>query len=56
MAGNTNKGYRKGAVKERSQVYNAKTGMFVKRDKKTGQFIAVKKTPYKGVTKENKQK
>jgi len=55
----TNKPYgdnaRKGAVKERTQVQNPKTGLWVKRDKDNGQFMDVKtsnKTPFKGVTKE----
>ncbi len=54
MAKNTGNGYRKGAVKDRSQTYNPKTETYVKRDAKTGQFIDVKSdgTPFKGVTKE----
>lgn len=57
MAKNTNDDYRKGAVKERSQVQNPKTGLFVKRDAKTGKFMDVKKDgePFKGVRKEKKQ-
>ena len=45
---------RKGAIRKRSQVLNSKTNQYVKRDKKTGRFIAVKKdgTPFKGVRKE----
>ena len=46
---------RKGAVRERSQVFNPKTGNWVKRDKNTGQFMDVKtssKKPFKGVRKE----
>lgn len=57
----TNKPYgdsaRKGAVKDRSQVQNPKTGLWTKRDKDTGKFIDVKtsdNSPFKGVTKENK--
>lgn len=47
---------RKGAVKDRSQVLNPQTGLYTKRDKKTGQFISVKVTggKYKGVTNEKK--
>lgn len=47
-------GSRKGAVKNRSQVLNPKTGLYVKRDKSTGQFMDVKTTggKFKGVTKE----
>jgi len=55
----TNKPYgdnaRKGAVKDRTQVQNPKTGLWVKRDRDNGQFMDVKtsnKTPFKGVTKE----
>ena len=55
MAKNTKtkngKGTRKGSVKNRSQCYNEKTGMHMKRDEK-GRFISGKKTPYKGVRKE----
>lgn len=45
---------RKGAVKKRTQVLNPKTGLYVKRDKTTGQFMDVKTTggKFKGVTKE----
>lgn len=47
---------RRGAVKERSQVLNPKTGLYVKRDSNSGKFMGVKITggKYKGVTKENK--
>ena len=44
-----------GAVKQRSQVYNPKTGLWVKRDADTGRFIDVKtsnNTHFKGVRKE----
>jgi hypothetical protein len=50
-----NDGSRKGAVKERSQVQNPKTGLWTKRDAETGQFIGVKTSnekPFKGVRKE----
>jgi hypothetical protein len=45
---------RKGAVKQRSQVLNPKTKLFVKRDTETGRFMDVKTTggKFKGVTKE----
>lgn len=45
---------RKGAVKKRSQLENPITGTMTKRDRKTGEFIDVKKTAgkYKGVTTE----
>ncbi len=52
MAGNTNQGYRKGAVKDRSQTYNPKTEQFVKRDAKTGKFMSASDSRYKGVTME----
>lgn len=50
-----NDGSRKGAVKERSQVHNTKTDLWVKRDTDTGRFIDVKTSsdkPFKGVRKE----
>lgn len=45
---------RKGAVKQRSQVLNTKTNLFVKRDTETGKFMDVKTTggKFKGVRKE----
>lgn len=54
MAKNTGNGHRNGAVKDRSQVQNPKTGDYVKRDTDTGRFIDVKKggEPFKGVAKE----
>jgi hypothetical protein len=55
MATNGKKdGHRIGAVKERSQVLNTKTGLFVKRDANTGQFMDVKTTggKFKGVRNE----
>jgi len=54
MAKNTDKGYRKGPVRERSQTYNPKTESWVKRDTETGRFTETKKDgePFKGVTKE----
>jgi hypothetical protein len=43
-----------GAVRERSQTYNTKIGMYIKRDAKTGRFMDVKTTggKFKGVRKE----
>lgn len=40
-----------GAVRERSQVFNPKTGLYVKRDSNTGRFLDVKTTggKFKGV-------
>jgi hypothetical protein len=45
---------RKGAVKNRSQIFNPKTRLFVKRDAETGRFMDVKTTggKFKGVRKE----
>lgn len=46
---------RKGAVKDRSQVYNPKTDSWIKRDSKTGRFMDRKTSddkPFKGVRKE----
>lgn len=53
MAKNTGKGYRKGAVRKRSQIKTG-SGNYVKRDAKTGRFKNVKHDhkPFKGVTKE----
>ena len=45
---------RVGAVKNRTQVQNPKTGLWVKRDSDTGRFMGVKASsnkPFKGVTK-----
>ena len=48
---------RKGAVKDRSQVFNSKTNRYIKGGS-DGKFISSKKdgTPYKGVTKEKIKK
>lgn len=45
---------RKGAVKQRSQVLNSKTNLYVKRDTQTGKFMDVKTSggKFKGVRKE----
>jgi len=46
---------RRGAVKQRSQVKNTKTGLWVKRNSETGKFMDVKtssKKPFKGIRKE----
>jgi len=50
----TGDGHRIGAVRERSQTYNPKTGSWVKRDTNTGRFIDQKSDgdPFKGVRKE----
>jgi hypothetical protein len=54
MATNTNNNHRIGAVKKRSQTFNPSTGLYVKRDSLSGQFMSVKKDgrPYKGITKD----
>ena len=56
MAVNKPKGdnARVGAVRGRSQTYNGKTGLYVKRDRETGRFLDVKTSggKFKGVTKE----
>jgi hypothetical protein len=45
---------RKGAVRKRTQLDNAKTGLMTKRNKNTGEFMDVKSTggKFKGVRKE----
>ena len=50
----TGDGRRIGAVRERSQVVNPRTGLYTKRDANTGRFMDVKTTggPFKGVRKE----
>ncbi len=51
-----NNNSRKGAVKERSQTFNPKTGDWVKRDSNTGRFLDRKTSdskPFKGVRKED---
>ena len=50
----TGDGRRIGAVRERSQVVNPKTGLYTKRDANTGRFMDVKTTggPFKGIRKE----
>lgn len=41
-----------GAIRKRSQTYNDRIGLYVKRDTETGRFIGVKKSGgrFKGVT------
>ncbi|MBK9962481.1 MAG: hypothetical protein IPP06_14455 [Saprospiraceae bacterium] len=52
--GKSGDGHRNGSVKDRTQVENPKTGLYVKRDTETGQFIDVKTTggKFKGVREE----
>jgi hypothetical protein len=54
MARNTGDDYRRGEVRDRSQVYNPKTDRWVKRDSETGRFMDVKEDgePFKGVRRE----
>ena len=54
MAKNTGEGFRRGAVKGRSQVENPQSGRYTKRDTATGEFIDQKadEKPFKGVRKE----
>ncbi len=55
MAKNTGDDYRRGEVRDRSQVYNPKTDTWTKRDAETGKFIDGKEDgePFKGVRKEH---
>lgn len=48
-------GQRQGAVRDRSQTQNSKTGNWTKRDANTGKFLDVKQDgkPFKGVRKED---
>ena len=44
--------HRHGAVKDRTQFYNQRTGLYYKRDKETGRIVNVKtssNTKFKGV-------
>jgi hypothetical protein len=56
MAKNTGEGFRRGAVKGRSQVENPLSGHYTKRDAATGEFMDQKadQKPFKGVRKEKK--
>jgi len=47
-------GHRNGAVRDRSQTLNTKTGQYVKRDTDTGRFLDVKQGggKFKGVRRE----
>jgi len=53
--GKVGDGHRNGAVKNRSQVENSKTGLMTKRNGGNGQFMDVKTSggKFKGVRKEN---
>lgn len=54
MAKNTGRNYRKGSVDDRTQTRDPKSGKWVERDSKTGEFKNVKSDdkPFKGVAKE----
>lgn len=54
MAKNTGRGTRLGAVTERSQSINPRTGLLTKRDTTSGRFLEVKRSGglFKGVRKE----
>lgn len=54
VATNTGQGFRRGEVRQRSQVENPKTGDWVKRDAETGRFTSVKREggPFKGIKRE----
>ena len=56
MAKNTKEGHRIGAVKDRSQTYNEKTGQYVKRDTSTGKFLSASENMYKGIKMEKVKK
>lgn len=53
MGKNTGEGFRRGAVKERTQ-FERPDGLWQKRDETTGQLMEVKQTegPFKGIAKE----
>lgn len=51
MAKNTGKGYRRGAVKNRSEFMHP-NGTYIKRNTKTGRILNVSKNPHKGVRNE----
>lgn len=55
MAKNTGRGFRRGAVLQRTQVQNPKTGRWTKRNAENGRFIDGKSDskPFKGIRKED---
>jgi len=55
MARNTGTGGRTGVIANRTQTYNSKTGLYVKRDE-TGKFVKTKETPFKNVRRDAKAK
>jgi hypothetical protein len=58
MGTNTGRGFRRGAVRGRSQLRNPLTRMWVKRDSSTGRFLDGKTSGgrFKGVRRENRAK
>ena len=54
MARNTGQNFRRGAIRDRSQVFNPKSETWTKRDADTGKFVDGKADPkpFKGVRKE----
>jgi len=57
MASNTGRGFRRGAVRDRSQIQNPLTGVWTKRNDTTGRFTDGKTSggPFKGVRQEKKK-
>ena len=57
MATNTKHGYRIGAIKGRSQVYDPQNDEYIKREKETGHFVDQKHDhkPFKGVRQEKRK-
>ena len=51
MAKNTGKGYRRGAVRNRSE-FKHPNGTYIKRNTETGRIFNVSKNPHKGVRNE----
>jgi|TARA_Y100000813_G_C23981797_1_gene266886 hypothetical protein len=49
MGKNTGDGFRQGQQKDRKQIFNQKTGQYIKIDTETGKFMSSKETPFKGV-------
>ena len=55
MAKNTGNGTRMGPISNRSQTYNPKTNLYVKKDE-SGKFLACKDTPFKNVRRDQTAK
>jgi hypothetical protein len=55
MGKNTGKGYRQGPISNRTQTYNPKTGLYIKRDE-NGKFIGSKESPFKNIRREEAAK